>query len=392
MSREPRRWYDIQAAASKAVVRIYGDIGKSWWDDDATDAASLARDLEEAGSVSEIEVHLNSPGGVAFDGVAILNVLRDNPARVTVYVDGLAASAASIVAMAGDEIIMGRGAQLMIHDASIMTWGNAAQLRKDAGVLDTLSDSMAAVYADRAGGDAASWRTVMQDETWYTAQEAVDAGLADRVSSKDSADSDTANAAATLRASAVARAFRYQGRAEAPAPQAPARPGGQQDHKGGTVEITDEDFAALRSSLGLGEDATIGDVLTAAGEKQAQEAPAAKLPPGVQMIDADTLAELQSNAALGVEAHKAQVAAKREGIVKAALRDGKITAARAAHWRAALDADEEGTVALLDTLAPGLVPVTAKGHDDGTLEEGDGERSLASVRENPHYAALRGIV
>jgi ATP-dependent protease ClpP protease subunit len=386
----------MSAGSSKAVVRIYGDIGQSWWDDDAVSAASFAKDLDEIGNVDEIEVHLNSPGGVAFDGVTIMNQLLDHPAKVTVYVDGLAASAASVVAMAGDDVVMGRGAQMMIHDASIFSWGDAATLRKDAARLDSLSNSMASVYAAKAGGTAESWREIMQAETWYTAEEAVEAGLADRLSAKDSDDAETAQAAAMLRTSAAARLFRYQGRAHAPAPQTPARPGGQQDNpQGGAVEIADEDFATLRTELGLDEDATIGDVLEAVKAKDAQETAktTAKLPPGVTMIDEGTLTQLRSDAAKGVEAHKQQQKARREGLVAAALRDGKIRAVDKDRYLTNLELDPETYEGVLASLEPGLVPTSELGSDDGSVDEVEsGNIDLAKVRERPHYAALRGIV
>lgn len=396
--REPRRWYDVTRAAvgDKATIRIYGDIGESWWDDSAVSADSFAKDLDEIGPVGQIELHINSPGGVAFDGVTILNLLRDHPATVTVYVDGLAASAASIIAMAGDEVVMGRGAQMMIHDASIFSWGNADQLRKDAELLDSLSTSMAEVYAERAGGTAGSWRDTMRAETWYTASEAVEAGLADRTS-KDSGDGDATDVAAMLRRSPAAAKFRYQGRAQAPAPRTPARAGGQETQGGAVAhEITDEDFAALRDKLGLGEDATISDVLeavqaqdTGEGENDTEgsdqeELVTASLPKGVKAIDESVLADLRAKAELGVQAHAAQQKARREGLVTAALKAGKIRAADKQRWLKNLELDPEGYEATLDALEPGLVPVTELGYDGGSVED-DGPASLEAVRGSAAY-------
>jgi ATP-dependent protease ClpP protease subunit len=202
-------WYSFQASADqsrKAKVMIYDAIG-GWF---GVQTSQFVKELN-ALDVDEIELHLNSPGGAAFDGIAIHNALRQHQAKVTVIVDGLAASAASIVAMGGDEVVMARGSQLMIHDATAIAWGNAATQRKTAAVLDKLSDGMAEVYAAKAGGEATEWRAAMLAETWYNADEAVTAGLADRTDSEAEADAE-----------AVARfdlsAFAYAGRGSAPAP------------------------------------------------------------------------------------------------------------------------------------------------------------------------------
>ena len=391
--RDPRRWYDITAAAGdKATVRIYGDIGTSWWDDDAVSAASFAKDLDDIGSVGQIEVHLNSPGGIAFDGVTIMNLLKDHPANVTVYVDGLAASAASIIAMAGDEVVMGRGAQMMIHDAATWSAGNADQLRKDAEVLDGLSQAMAEVYAERTGKTAAEMRDAMRAETWYSDAEAVEAGLADRRSA--ATQTDDTDVVAMLRASkAVAVAhYRYQGRAAAPAPLTPSQQAGQ-NTPGGAVEIADEDMTALRDKLGLPEDATIADVLDALDEQEAPEdqqaaakgskAPLAQLPDGVVAIDKTVLEELRQNAAAGAEARKTQQAQHRQTLVADALRTGRIRAADKARWLHNLELDPEGYEATLAALEPGLVPVAEKGYDDGSVE--DNPATIEAVKASPAY-------
>lgn len=128
---------------------------------------------------STIELHVNSPGGDVFDGLAIMNALADHPATVNVVVDGLAASAASFIAMAGDSVKMNRGSQLMIHDALGFCVGNAADMEEMMTLLGRISDTIAGIYADRAGGKADDWRELMRAETWYSATEAADAGLAD---------------------------------------------------------------------------------------------------------------------------------------------------------------------------------------------------------------------
>jgi ClpP class serine protease len=129
-------------------------------------------------------------------------------------VDGLAASIASVIAMAGDRIVMAPNSQLMIHDGSGLCIGNAAEMRQMAELLDRQSNNIAEVYANRAGGTAEDWRALMEAETWYTAQEAVDAGLADEVAStRTLTDGNSPQNSWDL------SIFRYPSRAEAPAPQ-----------------------------------------------------------------------------------------------------------------------------------------------------------------------------
>jgi ATP-dependent protease ClpP protease subunit len=391
--REPRRWYEMvrAEAGDAATIRIFGDIGESWWGDSVS-ATSFADELDALGrNVRSIELRINSPGGDMFDGVAIYNTLRNHSARKTVYVDGLAASAASVIAMAGDEIVMGTGTQLMIHDASMLVWGNADELRKQAAVGDQLSEGMASIYADRAGGAAATWRAAMQAETWYSGQEAVDAGLADRVVQRESdAEPVDASVAAMLRRSRVAAHYRYMGRASAPAPQTPVRANGAGTEGGHSVEVTDEDFASLRSKLGLEDTAEIGDVLDALDERseapaqddQAEEKVAAKLPTGVLAVDTDTWAQVQADAKLGREAREAQVQARRAAKVDAAITAGKVMPSRRAHWLSQLDADEEGVTAALEALTP-VFGTAEIGHDTGEAATASG--SVDEVREQPAY-------
>jgi ATP-dependent protease ClpP protease subunit len=174
-----RDWYRVKAAAGGTVeVYIYDLIG-DW----GVSADAFAREVADL-RADQIDVRLNSQGGDAWDGVAIYNALRVHPARCEVYVDGVAASAASVIAMAGERVVMRRGSRMMVHDASSMCWGNGAAMREMAEILDGISDDMADVYAAKAGGTAEQWRERMRGEgkndgTWYSALEAVAIGLAD---------------------------------------------------------------------------------------------------------------------------------------------------------------------------------------------------------------------
>lgn len=174
-------WYRIKNEADTAEddtaeVLIYEAIG-GWF---GVPASDFVRELNGI-SAKNIKVRINSPGGSVFDSIAIYNALVKHSANVTVYVDSLAASGASIIAMAGDEIVMMVGSQMMIHDASGVEMGNAEMMREMATFLDKQSDNIASVYAAKAGGEAKEWRAMMKAETWMMAEEAVDLGLASRV-------------------------------------------------------------------------------------------------------------------------------------------------------------------------------------------------------------------
>jgi ATP-dependent Clp protease, protease subunit len=173
-----KRWYEMRAAAEGggAEILIYDEIGL--W---GIRAADFVADLKALGDVSEIAVRINSPGGDVFDGLAIHNVLRRHKARVVVTVDGVAASIASVIAMAGDEVVMPDNAMMMIHDPSGLAWGTAQDMRDLADVLDKLKASLIAAYRARAKVDDAELERLMSEETWLSAAQAVEIGLADRV-------------------------------------------------------------------------------------------------------------------------------------------------------------------------------------------------------------------
>lgn len=169
-----REWYRFRNHADSTEIMIYDEIG-GW----GIPASDFVRDLASVTS-SSITVRMNTPGGEIFDGIAIYNALRSHPANVTTVVEGLAASIGSVILQAGDKRLMMSHSQTMIHDGSGMCWGNAADMRQLADLLDKLSNNIAGVYAERSGqGDVASWRASMLAESWYSADEAVAAGLAD---------------------------------------------------------------------------------------------------------------------------------------------------------------------------------------------------------------------
>jgi ATP-dependent protease ClpP protease subunit len=160
-------------------ILLYGDVGLTWFGDGFT-PEQVAVALADLGP-GDVTVRINSGGGVAFDGVAIYALLKAHEGSVTIAVDGIAASAASLIAMAGDRIEMRRGAMMMIHDAAGVTFGDAAAHEKSADTLDKLSAQYASVYAARSGKPAEDIRALMKDETWFGADEAVGEGFATHV-------------------------------------------------------------------------------------------------------------------------------------------------------------------------------------------------------------------
>lgn len=207
-------WYKItnKAKDDVAKVYIYDAIG-GWFGVEVNEFIKELNDIE----ASNIHLHINSPGGSVYDGIAIYNSLKQHDAVITTYVDALAASAASFIAMAGETVIMARNATMMIHDAMGACFGNPQDMRDTADLLDKVSNNIADIYAYNAGGDATEWRALMQAETWYTASEAVDAGLADEMLDADAED-DEADTEDRWDNKALAKLFNYGGRGDAPSP------------------------------------------------------------------------------------------------------------------------------------------------------------------------------
>ncbi|SNY94069.1 ATP-dependent protease ClpP, protease subunit [Cohaesibacter sp. ES.047] len=156
---------------------LYGEVGEGWWGDWFA-ASQVVEALAEHGSDNDLAVRLNSPGGLAYEGVSIFNALKSHQGKVTIYVDGLAASAASIIAMAGDEIVMREGSTMMIHDPATIAWGNSGDLTKAIQSLDKLGEQMAGIYARVSSKSKDDARTIMKEETWLTGEEAVAEGFA----------------------------------------------------------------------------------------------------------------------------------------------------------------------------------------------------------------------
>ena len=157
---------------------LYGFVGDDFWDAGFT-ASQVIDALAELGHDADVPVRLNSGGGYTEDGIAIYNALAAHGGKVSIQIDAIAASAASLIAMAGDEITMRTGALMMIHDPSRGTWGTASDHEKSQEQLDKLGNLMAGIYAAKSGEDIEDIRSEMKEELWLTGEETVERGFAD---------------------------------------------------------------------------------------------------------------------------------------------------------------------------------------------------------------------
>jgi ATP-dependent protease ClpP protease subunit len=240
-------WFRVKNAASddEADIYIYDEIIPQWMAEwfGGVSAEGLIAQLNEI-SAKTINVRINSPGGAVFEAIAIYNALMAHSATINVYVDSLAASAASLISMAGDKVTMMVGSQMMIHDVMGMEMGNAGDMRAFATFLDKQSDNIASIYAEKSGGNIEDFRALMLAETWMYAQEAVDLGLADEIykrssnkmppeedpdkesepdpedpdEEKDDPEEEPPENLLGRKHSLAARGFKYTGRKRAPAP------------------------------------------------------------------------------------------------------------------------------------------------------------------------------
>ncbi|EJW14226.1 ATP-dependent Clp protease proteolytic subunit [Paenibacillus alvei] len=174
-------------ATNTTEFTIYGIIGDSWWEDSVS-----ASDIDNALKTvnGDITINLNSPGGDAFDGITIYNRLKKHDGKVTINVDGWACSAASVIAMAADELVMGLGSMLMIHEASSFVWGTKTDMRKEAGVLDELEEGIIDIYMTKSNISREEIRNMVDAETWFSAQKAIDIGFATSIANAATGSKD----------------------------------------------------------------------------------------------------------------------------------------------------------------------------------------------------------
>lgn len=167
-------------SATNAEIILYGAIGESFFDD-AVSAKNFSNELASLPkTVNQIDVRVNSPGGDVFDGVTIYNRLKQHSAKVTVHIDGLAASIASIIALAGDEIIMGEGALYMIHLPWTFSMGDRNDLENTINRLLDVEEQLLSIYSRKTGLDRLEVKKMLEDETWLDADEALEMGFVDK--------------------------------------------------------------------------------------------------------------------------------------------------------------------------------------------------------------------
>ena len=229
------------------LISMLDVIGADGWTGDGVTANRIAAALRSI-TADEITVDLNSPGGDFFEGVAIYNLLREDPRKVTVRILGLAASAASVIAMAGDEVQIGRAGFLMLHNAWVVAIGNRHDLAAAAETMIPFDAAMAEVYAAKAGVDpdvAAAW---MDAETWFSGAQAIDAGLADGFLTADVVETEASgNGPSALKRIDSLLARQNIPRSERRALLAELR--GTQDAAASVMPRADDDWTALARSL-----------------------------------------------------------------------------------------------------------------------------------------------
>ena len=389
----------------EAEVYLFDEI--SYRGDTAGDVVDTLRDLD----VDHIAVKINSPGGDVFDGIAIMNILKSHPAKVTTVVEGLAASAASFIAVgAGDEVVMMPHSQLMIHDAWGMSMGNAEDMLRCAEELNRASDNLAAIYQAKAGGDVGDWRDAMREESWFSADEAVEAGLADRVESREREDSQALAAVGGFR---MMNSFRMKDRKNAGRPAILDKMKGDHmdlrnevAHRVGVPGEVDDKvlLAALDEALtegGVAAPDSTAEELEAA-RKEADEAKARVEELEQQIaekqqaeddgltvtVDAEMYRELQEKAAYADTAREKEAQASHEQLVLAAITEGRISAASKDRWLKALSLDEAKTMETLSAL-PKSIPRAEIGHGQTTLEhttaarDASYDRQMAQIFQSP---------
>lgn len=367
--------YSIRNAADSVTeILLYDEIGEDPFFGGGISAKQFTEDLQ-AIDTPEIHLRINSPGGDVFEGLTMLNAIRRHPAKVTAFVDGVAASAASFIAMGADQVVMARNSQMMIHDARGVGMGPAEVMLDLGDRLNRASDNIASVYAEKTGQSPKVMREAMQAETWYYDKEAVAAGLADRVETNKTASDKVKN-------SFNLSIYAYAGRAEAPAPYLPAEPPETTNQEGTDLM---SDTLNLRERLGLKADASDEDVTakldavlknsetdeeTETEEVVEEETEEVTAAPGTVLVDEDQFNALKAAAEQGQQARAQQLAEHRNILVTNAVGDGRISPARRADWLATLEKDP-GAEATLNGLPKGLVPVEAKGYTGSLSEAGE---------------------
>lgn len=391
-NRQEHGWYRIRDAAdggSTVSIDLYDEIDPFW-------GIGAAQFRDELAAVSDkvktIDLHINSPGGDVYEAIAIMNTLRQHEARVVTTVDGWAASSAGFIAVgASDELIVAENAEIMAHLPWALMVGDANDMRKMADDLERIGANIASIFAARAGGSVDEWMQVLTAETWWSAQEAVDAGIADSVLAAPKRDGDSAKNRFDT------SIFNYAGRAHAPAPRTPLahnktpHPGRAEADKGKEPTVGSLSESALQK-LGLdaeADDAAIEAAIAAlpdAGDESDQDAGAPAEPTmeqaaavaakfGQKLVNAAQYDQLVATVGDLSARRDQQIQAENEAAIMDALKTGRIEPKDADTWRGEIARNREGTLKLLATLpANKALPVTEVGH--GVDNEGGTEDAV----------------
>ena len=394
--------------AGVATIRLYDPVD-SWGGPFGVSAKEFVDTLDALpDETEEIRLLINCPGGEVWEGMAIYNSLRSHKARIVTIVEGLAASAASFIAMAGDEVIMRPASELMIHDAWIVGIGNADGLREIADRIDAETMLIAEIYAEKAGTPADMWREAMRAETWFSPSEAVEAGLVDRV------ESGTPSAAASANRFNLA-SFNYAGRREAPAPAVQTSSALAEDNRkeSSMADLMNE----LRQRLGVADaDADEGTILAALDEALNEraadedphedpsdevdetpdeddpedEAPANTVEPDEEtvVLDKEVYADLLARAEKGDEFDEKTTREDAEEFVQNAIDAGKLSAASKDRWVTRVLGDPDDAKARINQMASGRIPREEAGRggsdaDTATSNELSAAADRAGIAARP---------
>lgn len=375
-------WFRVQDKADDATavqIDIYDEI--HWlWGVTARDFRAALKALPD--SVTTIDLHINSPGGDVYEAIAIMNSLRQHDAKVITTVDSLAASSAGFIAVGASDVLnVYENAEIMAHLPWALMVGDANDMRKAAADLDRIGSNIASIFAARAGGKVEEWMDVLTAETWWSAEEAVEAGIADKVIKAPKPDAKN-NARNRFDLSV----FNHAGRSDAPAPRIPqAHNETPQPVEAEATQGKEPTVASLSESvltkLGLdaeADDAAIETAITELAEKAAGPTTVINNPPaeptveeatkvaakfGMTVVNTAQHDEMLARLASLESVRDDQIKAENEAAIHNALTTGRIDAKSADTWRGELAKNRAGTLSLLETLpANKAVPVDEIGH------------------------------
>lgn len=401
-------WYEFKNLAegeTVAQIDIYDEI--DWlWGVTSRDFRNELKALPD--SVTTIDLHINSPGGDVYEAIAIMNCLRQHDAQVITTVDGYAASSAGFIAVgASDKLIVAENAEIMAHLPWAIMIGDANDMRKMADDLERIGKNIASIFVARAGGSVDEWMEVLTAETWWSAEESVEAGIADEVLKAPKRDGkDSAKNRFDL------SVFNHAGRSQAPAPRIPqARNETPQPVEAEVTNGKEPTVATLSESvlqkLGLDADADEAaieaaiDELTSEdsgdGDGDGEGASATQTEPSVEQVaavaakygltvmDKAVAEQLSAQAREGAEARAQQIREQDDAVIRDALQKGKILPANKAEWRKNLESNREGITALLASMPENKALAVAEvGHGvDNQASQEDAE--MAAV-----YAQVTG--